>query len=127
MRPVGRGHALMGSPCSRETQPLLGAALRAIGRIRDDQRPRDPDHTLESDLVLSRGRRRRGMSPRESVAVRVKRIREQRGMTQEQLAEKAGISRTYLARLETARHDPTLSMLEKIAKALRVDVAKLLK
>jgi transcriptional regulator with XRE-family HTH domain len=67
------------------------------------------------------------MAPRERVAVRVKRIREQRGMTQEQLAEKAGISRTYLARLETARHDPTLSMLEKIAKALRVDVAKLLK
>ena len=48
-------------------------------------------------------------------------------MTQEQLADKAGISRTYLARLETARHDPTLSMLEKIAKALKVDVAKLLK
>jgi len=67
------------------------------------------------------------MAPRERVAVRVKRIREQRGMTQEQLAEKAGISRTYLARLETARNDPTLSMLEKIAKALRVDVAKLLK
>jgi len=36
------------------------------------------------------------------------------------LAERAGLSRTYLARLETARQDPTLSTLEKIAKALRV-------
>jgi transcriptional regulator with XRE-family HTH domain len=63
---------------------------------------------------------------RERVAARVKRLREQRGMTQERLAEKAGISRTYLARLETARHDPTLSMLEKLAKALRVPLASLL-
>lgn len=61
------------------------------------------------------------------MAVRIKALRERRGLTQEQLAEKAEISRTYLARLETGRHDPTLSMLEKLAKALKVDVAKLLK
>jgi transcriptional regulator with XRE-family HTH domain len=41
------------------------------------------------------------------MAVKIKAIRERRGLTQEQLAEKAGISRTYLARLETARQDPT--------------------
>lgn len=46
-------------------------------------------------------------------------------MTQQQLAKKAGISRGFLARLETARHDPKLSTLEKLAKALRVKVAKL--
>ena len=65
------------------------------------------------------------MALRQRVAMRVKRLREQRQMTQEQLAAKGGISRTYLARLETARHDPTLSMLEKLAKALRVTVARL--
>ena len=37
-----------------------------------------------------------------------------------------GFSRGFLARLETARHDPKLSTLEKIAKALKVDIAKLL-
>jgi transcriptional regulator with XRE-family HTH domain len=42
------------------------------------------------------------------------------------LAAKARISRGYLARLETARNDPTLSMLMKIAKALRVKVGRLL-
>ena len=66
------------------------------------------------------------MAPRERMAMRVKRLREQRGLTQEQLAEKAGISRPYLARLETARQDPTLSTLEKLAKALRVKVGRLL-
>jgi transcriptional regulator with XRE-family HTH domain len=48
-------------------------------------------------------------------------------MSQEDLATRASISRTYLARLETARQDPTLSTLEKLAKALKVPVAKLLK
>jgi transcriptional regulator with XRE-family HTH domain len=66
------------------------------------------------------------MAPRERVATRIKTLREHRGMTQEELAEKAGVSRTYLARLETARQDPTLSTLEKLAKALRVKVAKLI-
>lgn len=57
----------------------------------------------------------------------IKEWRDRRGLTQEQLADKAGISRGFLARLETARHDPKLSTLEKIAKALKIDIAKLLK
>jgi transcriptional regulator with XRE-family HTH domain len=36
------------------------------------------------------------------------------------------VSRTYLARLETGRQDPTLSTLEKLAKALGVKVGRLL-
>jgi transcriptional regulator with XRE-family HTH domain len=48
------------------------------------------------------------------------------GLTQEQLAEKSGVSRTYLARLETGRQDPTLSTLEKLAKALGVKASRLL-
>jgi predicted transcriptional regulator len=63
---------------------------------------------------------------RERMAARLKRLRAQRGMTQEQLAAKAGISRPYLARLETARQDPTLSTLEKLAKALRLKVGRML-
>jgi transcriptional regulator with XRE-family HTH domain len=59
------------------------------------------------------------------MAIRIKSLRERRGMTQAQLAEKAGVSRTYLARLETARQDPTLSTLEKLAKALGVKVGRL--
>jgi transcriptional regulator with XRE-family HTH domain len=63
----------------------------------------------------------------ERMAMRVKEWRERRRLTQEQLADKAGISRGFLARLETARHDPKLSTLEKIAKALRVPLTELLK
>jgi len=46
-------------------------------------------------------------------------------MTQEALAEKAGISRTYIARLELGQQDPTLGILRKLAKALKVTVGEL--
>lgn len=57
--------------------------------------------------------------------MRIKRIRERKKWTQERLAEEAGISRAYLARLETGRHDPPLSMLTKLAAALKVKVSRL--
>ena len=66
------------------------------------------------------------MSPAQALAMRIKLLREQRGMTQEELAARAGISRGYLARLETARQDPRLSTIEKLAKALKVKAAELL-
>jgi transcriptional regulator with XRE-family HTH domain len=66
------------------------------------------------------------MSPIERVAERLQQLRKRRNLTQAELAEKAGLSRGYLARLETARQDPTLTTLEALAKALRVKVSRLL-
>jgi transcriptional regulator with XRE-family HTH domain len=66
------------------------------------------------------------MSPIERVAERIQHLRKRRGWTQAQLADRAGLSRGYLARLETARQDPTLTTLEALAKALRVKVSRLL-
>jgi transcriptional regulator with XRE-family HTH domain len=66
------------------------------------------------------------MSP-ERFGMRLKELREQKGLTQEALAEKIGVSRGYLSRLEMGRHDPSLSLLRRLARALMVDVAKLLK
>ena len=59
----------------------------------------------------------------DKVAAQIKKMREQRGLTQEDLAAKASVSRGYLARVETARHEPTLTMLGKLAKALRDEMA----
>jgi len=61
----------------------------------------------------------------ERFAVRLKTLREARQLTQESLAKRAGISRAYLARLEMGRHDPHLSRLRKLAKALGVKVSEL--
>ena len=57
---------------------------------------------------------------------RIQRLRVARGLSQAALAEKAGLSRGYLARVETGRHEPSLSMLAKLAKTLGVRVTKLL-
>jgi transcriptional regulator with XRE-family HTH domain len=56
---------------------------------------------------------------------RVARFRANRRLTQEELAERAGLSRTYLARLERRRQDPTLTTLRRLAKALGIRVADL--
>jgi transcriptional regulator with XRE-family HTH domain len=48
-------------------------------------------------------------------------------MSQVELAKLAGLSVGYIARLETGRHDPTLTTLKALAKALRVSVGGLLK
>jgi len=48
-------------------------------------------------------------------------------MSKRELAASAGISYGYLWRLEAARQDPTLTVLEKIARALKVPVARLVK
>jgi transcriptional regulator with XRE-family HTH domain len=63
----------------------------------------------------------------ERLGNRIKALREARGMTQEVLAAKAAVSRGYLARLEIGRHDPTVGMVEKLARALGVKVIELLK
>jgi transcriptional regulator with XRE-family HTH domain len=63
----------------------------------------------------------------ERLGNRIKALREARGMTQEALAAKAAVSRGYLARLEIGRHDPTVGMVEKLARALGVKVIELLK
>ncbi len=43
------------------------------------------------------------------------------------LAEKAGVHRTYIGMIERAEKNITLTNIEKIAKALEVDVGTLLK
>jgi putative transcriptional regulator len=59
--------------------------------------------------------------------MRLKQLREAKGLSQAALAQRVGVSREYVARLETGKHDPPLSRVEKLAKALRVPIEKLLK
>jgi len=48
--------------------------------------------------------------------------REYRGLTQQQLAEKAGISKPYLSQIETGKRKGTTEILSAIAKALNVSL-----
>lgn len=55
----------------------------------------------------------------------IKRARMDRGLTQEALARKAGLSLGYLARIEIGGHDLPISTLAGLAKVLRVTIGKL--
>jgi transcriptional regulator with XRE-family HTH domain len=61
----------------------------------------------------------------ETFGGRVAQLRRNRKLSQEALSERAGISRGYLARLETDVQEPTLSILRKLAAALDVPIADL--
>jgi transcriptional regulator with XRE-family HTH domain len=60
------------------------------------------------------------------MAKRIEEWRAKRGLSQRDLADESGVSREYIARIELGQHDPTLSTLEKLAKALGVKVGGLL-
>jgi transcriptional regulator with XRE-family HTH domain len=57
----------------------------------------------------------------------VRRHRERRGLTQEELAERAGISATYVGFIERGDSVPTLTIILQIAAALELRVAELLR
>jgi transcriptional regulator with XRE-family HTH domain len=61
------------------------------------------------------------------VATRIRALRVERDLTQAGLATTAGISREYLTRLEAARQNPTLGVLDRIANALKVPLTALVK
>jgi len=66
-------------------------------------------------------------SATQRVAARVVELRQARGLSQEALAAKTGLNRVTLARLERAMHPPNLETLERIARALRVSLADLVR
>lgn len=56
----------------------------------------------------------------------LKRLRNKSGITQEQLAQKTGLSATFIGLLETAKRRPSLKTLQKIASALKVKTSDLI-
>ena len=57
---------------------------------------------------------------------RVKELRIEREITQEQLSERVGVFRTYMSRIETGVANPTLTMIHALAEALEVPATALL-
>ena len=56
----------------------------------------------------------------EKVGARIKEIRADQGISQEKLALKADIDRTYLAGVEQGKRNPSIKSLEKIIVALGI-------
>ena len=58
---------------------------------------------------------------------KVKQYRTSAHMTQSQLAERSGVSRQTISDIETGKHDPTISVVLLLARALGVKVDNLFK
>ena len=67
------------------------------------------------------------MAIRTVFAENLKRIRTERGLSQERLALKAGMARAYIGLLERKKSSATLDAVEKLAKVLKVKPEEFLK
>lgn len=56
------------------------------------------------------------------VGNRIRYLRTQMGLSQEKLALKAGIDRTYLAGIESGKRNATITSIEKIVTALEISL-----
>ena len=62
-----------------------------------------------------------------SLGKRIRYLRKQRGLSQEDLALECEINRNYLSDLERGRRNPSLLILDKIANGLNVTLEELFK
>ena len=65
------------------------------------------------------------MDVRAQVGLNVRRTRERIGLSQEALAHAADLDRTYVSGIERGRRNPTVVVLEQLARALRVPMGDL--
>ena len=66
------------------------------------------------------------MDIRQRLGRNVRRLREEQGWSQEDYADRAGIHRTYVSDIERGKRNPTVSVVEKLAKPLGVAAGSLL-
>ncbi|MFW6125409.1 MAG: helix-turn-helix domain-containing protein [Pirellulales bacterium] len=106
--------AMLTARCEEERS----AAVEAVVEILDQQtggieahQPQPPSDKL-SQWMRCVGRK-------------IKSLRARAGLTQQQLAERAGLPQSHISKLENARHSPSALTMQKIAAALKVDLAEL--
>lgn len=66
------------------------------------------------------------MKGRAILAWNLRKLRTERGLSQEKLAADAGVDRAYLGGMEREQENPSIDALDKVATALGVDLARLL-
>lgn len=65
------------------------------------------------------------MDVRKRVGLNLRRLREAKGLTQEELAHQADVHQTYLSGVEGGKRNPSIVVLNRIATALGSDISLL--
>ncbi len=66
------------------------------------------------------------MDVRGRLGANVKRLRQAKGLSQEELAFEADMHRTYVSGIERGRRNPTVTVLERLAQALGATSSELI-
>jgi transcriptional regulator with XRE-family HTH domain len=66
------------------------------------------------------------MDAKKNLAENMKRLRKERGWSQEALADESGLDRTYISGLERLTKNPTITVVQRIAEALGTTMGALL-
>lgn len=66
------------------------------------------------------------MKARDALAKNLRRLRDAKDWSQEELAERSGVHRTYISGLERSKRNPTLSIIEDLSLSLDCSVNELL-
>lgn len=67
------------------------------------------------------------MDMRQTVGKNVRKFRDKRGLSQEELAFETDLHRTYISGVERGVRNPTVLVVERLAKALKIQPFELLK
>jgi transcriptional regulator with XRE-family HTH domain len=65
------------------------------------------------------------MDVRERLGTNLRRLRKAKGLSQEKFALEHGLDRTYVSGIERGVRNPTIVVVQRLADALRVEVAEL--
>jgi transcriptional regulator with XRE-family HTH domain len=68
-----------------------------------------------------------GSDPRKMLGKRIRRLRDQKGWSQEEFADMCDVNRSYMGRIERGELNLTIESLQKISKGLGKSVSVLLK
>lgn len=66
-----------------------------------------------------------GQKTRENLGHKIQKLRKALDITQEEFAHRVGISRTHAGHIEQGRKSPSIKVMEKMAKILKVKVKEL--
>lgn len=77
-------------------------------------------HSIRQYLILL-------MTINKKLGKRVRKVREELGLSQEELGFKSGLHRTYISDIERGTKNPTVVTIDTLAKALGVSISELFK
>jgi DNA-binding XRE family transcriptional regulator len=97
---------------AKEDAADLRAARKILSRIRSGKERMIPHQVVKSIIA--------GTHP-------VRAWRDERGLTAANLAERVGVARAFITQIETGAREASMATLRKLAKALDVPVAQLVK